>query len=124
MAKTHLSIAELLKTPEWAHLSINQKFWMRSYLECDDPVLAAQMGYPDVALKNIRAFSYKVIKQQRVQAALNRYFNRSKKDIYLAQLERDIKITKGAAKAKLQMRFETLKFGRKSPKKTTKRKKP
>jgi hypothetical protein len=112
MAKTHMSIAEFLKTPEWARLSVNQKFWVRSYLESDDPILAAQMSYPDVALYNIRTFSYKVLGQAKIKAALNRYFNRSERDIYLAGLERDIRRAKGAAKLKLQMRFAELKFGK------------
>jgi hypothetical protein len=118
MAHTHLSLAEFLKTTEWTRLSANQKFWIRSYLDCDDQVLAAQMAYPEVSLKNVRAFSYKVIKQKKIQAALNRYFNRSEKDICLGQLERDIARTSGTTKIKLLLQFAELKFGKPAKKKS------
>jgi hypothetical protein len=123
MNKTHMSTAEFIKTLEWAALSARQKFWLQTYIASDDPILAVQNAYQNVAEKNIRAFSYKIIKQRKIHAALNRYFNRSEKDIYLAQLERDIARTKGAAKIELQLRFAELKFGSKPAQKTTKRKK-
>ena len=101
-----MSIDAFLKTPEWARLSVYQKMWLRSYLASDDLALAAQMAYPGVALEHLRTFSYKVRKQPRVQAALNRYFNRREKDVQLAQITRDIKRAKGSKRERLLQLYD------------------
>jgi hypothetical protein len=114
---THMSTAEFLKTPEFARLSPHQKMWLRSYLDSDNLIFAAYAAYPNVAEEHLRAFSYKVRRQKKIQAAMDRYFNRSKRDIFLDQLERDIKKSKGPAKIELQMRFAELKFGKQAKRK-------
>ncbi len=121
MPKTHMDRTAFEKTTEWQKLSVRQKFWLQTYLASgSDQVLATQCAYA-TAGKSTLTFSYEVIKQRKIQAALNRYFNRSELDICLAQLERDIKRAKGTAKVKLLLQFADLKFG-KSPKKQSRRK--
>jgi hypothetical protein len=117
MTKTHMDGSTFEKTAEWQKLSVRQKYWMQTYLASgNDQVFATQLAY-NTTEKSTRTFSYEVIKQKKIQAALNRYFNRSEKDISLAQLEREIKKAKGTARIKLQMQFAELKFGN-APKKS------
>jgi hypothetical protein len=123
MPKTHMDRSAFEKTAEWQKLSVRQKFWLQTYLASgNDQVFATQLAY-DTTEKSTRTFSYEVIKQKKIQAALNRYFNRSERDIYLAQLDREIKKAKGTARIKLQMQFAELKFGGKPSKKKSKRRK-
>jgi hypothetical protein len=68
---------------------VSQKMWVRTYLASEDPIFAAQSAYPDVALHNVRAFSYKVIKQKKIREALDRYF--LKRGKYDAALNRNQK---------------------------------
>ena len=113
MAKTHMSIAEFLKTPEWARLSVRQQTWLRTYLASDDQILAVQNAYYNVSLKNVRAFSYKIRKQKKIQAALDKYFTKSPRQIFIDRLESQIKRARSGsvAKALLQQALAATQFG-------------
>jgi hypothetical protein len=118
MALRHMSMPEFLKTAEWQRLTARQKFWLETYLASgNDRQLATNCSY-EISGENARTFSYQIVHQKKIQAALNRYFNKSERDIFIEQLERDLKTAKpgSAARAKLQETLAQLKFGAKKSK--------
>jgi hypothetical protein len=122
MALRHLSWPEFVKTVEWHRLSARQKFWLRTYLESgNDRQFATAVAYATSG-ENARTFSYQVIRQKKIQTALNRYFNKSPREIALDQLQADIRASHpgSAARAKLQVLYARM---TRSTKRSKKRKK-
>jgi len=92
---------ELYKTPEWRRLSTQQKFWLRTYLEPgEDQWLATNCAYGITTGESARAFSYKIVKQKKVRAALDRYWNRSLREIFLRDIQADITAAKPGSLAR------------------------
>jgi len=110
--------AEFIRTSEWAQLSVRQKFWLQTYLAGNDRVLATQCAYGTTGPENTRIFSYEVRKHPAIQAALNRYWNRSPREILLRDLQANIKATKpgSMARIKAQALYAKLLAGGKIPK--------
>jgi hypothetical protein len=103
MRVSHLSIEELYKTPEWRRLSVQQKFFVQSYLASgEDQVFATNCAYGITTDESARAFSYKIVKAKKVQAALNRYFCKSPRQILIEQLQADITASKPGGTARVQ----------------------
>jgi hypothetical protein len=117
---------ELYKTPEWRRLSVQQKFWVQSYLAAsggsegssDDQVFATHAAY-NAEGDSARAFSYKIVKAKKVQAALNRYFCKSPRQILIEQLQADITASKpgGTARVEAQKTLAQVITGGKLPSK-------
>jgi hypothetical protein len=108
-----MSMEEFFKTVEWHRLSARQKFWLQTYLESgSDRQLATNCSYESSG-ENARSFSYQIVRQKKIQAALNRYFNKGPREIFLDQLQADIKASKSgsAANAKLRALFAQMAFG-------------
>ncbi len=114
----HLSMAEFEKTGEWARLSPCQRFWLQTYLASNDQTFATQCAYDTTGKESTRIFSYEVRKHRAIQAALNRYFNLSPKDIWIQELHADIKASKpgSLARAKFKATLEQVLADGKSPK--------
>ena len=112
--------AEFEKTVEWARLSIRQKMWVRTYVDSGkkNQVLATICAYETSSGENARLFSYKVVRQKKIQAALNRYWNKGPRELVLEDLQRDIAAAKpkSAVKRKLQAIFARIQLGGKLPK--------
>jgi len=118
-----MSMVEFLKTVEWHRLSARQKLWLQTYLASgNDRQLATNCSY-GTSGENARTFSYQIVRQKKIQAALNRYFNKSAREIFLDQLQADIKASRSgsAARARLLAIKARMAFGVKSPKKKRKR---
>ena len=113
--------AEFEKTVEWSRLSVRQKFWFRSYVESSNRLFATQCAYGTTGKESTRAFSYEVRKHRAIQAALNRYFNLTPRDIFLEGLRADIKASKpgSLARAKFKATLEQVLAGGKLPKRRT-----
>jgi len=56
-------------------------------------VFATTCAYETSSKENTRIFSYELIKQSDIVSALNRYFNLSPRDIFIRELEADLKAT-------------------------------
>jgi hypothetical protein len=126
MASRPMSMPEFFKTAEWHQLSVCQKMWVRTYLESgNDRQLATDCSYETSSAENARTFSYQIIRHKKIQAALNRYFNKGRREIFIEKLESDIKASKpeSAAYVKLQALYASIIFGAKSQKKQKRRKK-
>jgi hypothetical protein len=97
--------AEFEKTVEWARLSVRQKMWLRTYVESGNKnqVLATTCAYGTSSGENARLFSYKVVRQKKIQAAMNRYWNRSPQDIWLQELQAELKTMKSGSAAQLKL---------------------
>ena len=109
----HMSMPELFKTAEWQRMSARQKLFLQSYLESGhDRQFATQAAY-ETEGENARTFSYRVMRQKKIQAALNRYFNKNAREIFLEQLKSDIKASRpgSAARAKMRAMYAQLVFG-------------
>jgi len=108
-----MSMPEFERTVEWQRLSAQQKFWLQTYLESgNDRQFATHAAY-ETSGENARTFSYQVIRQRKIQAALNRYFNKGEREIFLDRLQADIKVSKpgSAARAKLLDLYARTVFG-------------
>jgi len=118
MALRHMSMAEFLKTVEWHRLSARQKFWLQTYLESgNDRNFATTAAYETFG-ENSRTFSYQIVRQKKIQAALNRYFNKGPREMFLDQLQADIKASRpgSAANARLRALYAQAAFGTKNSK--------
>jgi hypothetical protein len=118
MASRHMSLSEFFKTVEWQRLSMPQKFWLRTYLASGNDRLFATHSAYATSGENARTFSYHIVRQKKIQAALNRYFNKSPRELFLDQLQADIKAGKpgSAARARLQVLYARVACGIKSSK--------
>src|SRR2546427_597700 len=98
-----MTFAQLERTPEWRALSPQQRFWLQSYLATNDREFATRAAY-DGSPANARTMAYYVLKNRKVQAVLNRYLNKGAREIFLEQLQADLKKSKpgSVACAKLQ----------------------
>lgn len=122
MAKP-MAMEEFKKTAEWHQLSARQKFWIETYLASgSDRELATNCSYGTTTGESARTFSYQVVRQKKIQAALNRYFNKGAREIFIDQLLADIKRSKpgSAANTRLRALYAQMVFGKKSSKKQKK----
>jgi len=97
--------AEFEKTAEWARLSVRQKMFVQTYVSSGrDQVLATTCAYETSSKENTRIFSYELIKQPDIVQAMNRYYNLSPRDIFIQDIQRDIKASEpgSLARAKFQ----------------------
>src|SRR6266849_6131092 len=94
MRASHMSIDEFYKTPEWHRLTVQQRFFVQSYLASgNDRLFATHCAY-NAEGESARTASYHIMRQKKIRAALNRYWNRSPQDIFLEGLRADIKASK------------------------------
>jgi hypothetical protein len=116
--------AEFEKTVEWVSLSVRQKLWLRTYLESgtNDQLLATNCAYGTTTGESARAFSYKIVKQKKVRAALDRYWNRSLREIFLRDIQADIAAAKpgSLARATFKTTLAQVLAGGKLPKRSKK----
>jgi hypothetical protein len=116
-----MSIDEFYKTPEWHRLSAKQKFFIQSYLASgnNDQVFATNCAYDMATDESARTASYHIMRQKKIQAALNRYWNKGSRELILEDLERDIAAAKpkSAAKRMLQRLYSKVLTGGKLPRK-------
>jgi hypothetical protein len=115
-----MSIDEFYKTPEWHRLSVQQRFFVQSYLASgNDRLFATHCAYNSEG-ESARTASYHIMRQKKIQAALNRYWNRGPRELILEDLERDIVAAKpkSAAKRMLQRLYAKVLAGGKLPKKS------
>jgi hypothetical protein len=115
-------MSEFLRTVEWQRLSTRQKLWLQTYLASgNDRQLATNCSY-ETSRENARTFSYQIVRQKKIQAALGRYFNKGPRELFLQRLQADITASKpgSATKAKLQALYAEMAFGIKSSKKRKK----
>jgi hypothetical protein len=121
MRVSHLSIEELYKTPEWRRLSVQQRFFVQSYLASGmDQVFATNCAYGITTSESARAFSYKIVKAKKVRAALDRYFCKSPRQILIEQMQSDIAEAKPGSTARVQAQKVLAQFltGDKLPKRS------
>jgi hypothetical protein len=117
-----MSIDEFYKTPEWHRLSVQQKFFVQSYLASgNDRLFATHCAY-NAEGESARTVSYHIMRQKKIQAALNRYWNRSLRDIEIQELEADIKASKpgSLARAAFKEMLAQVQAGGKLPKRSKK----
>src|SRR5712691_1748966 len=114
--------AEFEKTAEWARLSVRQQMWIQTYVASNDQVLATTCAYETSSKENTRIFSYELIRKKDIVSALNRYFNRGPRDIFLQELEADIRASEpgSLARVKLQELKAQVLVGGKLPKRSKK----
>ncbi len=118
MRASHMSIDEFYKTPEWHRLTVQQRFFVQSYLASgNDRLFATNCAYGSATDEIARTTSYHIIQRKKIQAALNRYWNRGPRELFLDQLQADIKASKGAARLKLQRLYAKVLTGGKLPSK-------
>jgi hypothetical protein len=119
MRVSHMSIDEFYKTPEWHRLSVKQKFFIQSYLASgnNDQVFATNCAYDMATDESARTASYHIMRQKKIQAALNRYFNKGPRELFLDQLQTDIAASKGVVGLKLRRLYAKVLAGGKLPKK-------
>ena len=118
-----MTLRQLESTPEFRALSAKGKLFVQTYLTSlietgnPDPVFATQVGFQNA---NARTFSYQVLQQKKVQAALRvfRNFGKSRRQIVMQDLQAEIDATKPgtAARKKLLALYANV-FGTKSSKK-------
>ena len=95
-------MAQLERTAEWRALSVQQRFWLASYVQSGkDKTFATNCAY-DVSPSNARTMGYYVLKNRKVQAALARY--KGARQVFLEKLQADLDASKpgSIARAKLQ----------------------
>src|SRR2546425_3203854 len=110
MAARHLSMAQLKRTPEWQALSVQQRFWLESYIESGrDKTFATKCAY-DGPPSHARTMGYYVLKNRKVQAALACY--KGARQVFLERLQADFEKARpgSAAGAKLQALIAELAF--------------
>jgi hypothetical protein len=125
MATKPMDWSEFARTPEFNKLSVRQKLWFRSYVESgSDRLFATRCAYGTAGGESTRVFGYEVIRHPAIIAAMNRYFNLSLRDIFLRELQADIKASKpgSMARAELQAVKAKVLAGGKLPKSTKRRK--
>ena len=117
-----MSMPEFVKSPEWHALSAQQRFWLETYLASGNDKNFATVAAYDSEGESARTFSYQLVRHKKIRAALNRYFNKSARDIFLEQLQADLAVSKpgSAARAKLRATYAAMVFGVKDPKKRKK----
>jgi len=105
MASRPTALEEFFKTVEWQRLSPRQKMWLETYLASGrDQQLATNCSYETSGSENARTFSYQVARQKKIQAALNRYFNKGPREIFLDQVQADIKASRPGSIARARLR--------------------
>lgn len=118
-----ISVVEL--SPEFKRLSVKQAFWLRTYCQtaidlCSfDPVLATKNAYHTQG-ENARTFSYQILRNPKIQAALRVFLNfgKSKRGIFLDDLKAEIASRSGsAARERLLALYAEMAFGMKPKKK-------
>jgi len=111
--------AEFSKTREWAQLSVRQQMFVQTYVASGDSVLATTCAYETSSKENTKIFSYSLIKKSAIVNALNRYYNRGPREIFLQELDSDIRETAvgSPARIKLQELKAQVLLGGKLPKK-------
>jgi hypothetical protein len=76
--KPMMLLVELVQTPEWARLSMQQAFFLKEYLASGaaqgtfDPYAAAQKAYP--AVKHTKVWVARLKSNPRIKAVLHLYF--------------------------------------------------
>lgn len=107
-----MSIEVLSRTAEFQSLSVKQRFWLQTYIASGCPVLATQAAYGNEG-ENARTFSYQLLRSPKIKTALNRYLNRSKREIALDELLAASKPGSGTRKTLLTLHAQVFR----SPKK-------
>lgn len=107
----YMTIEQLSKTPEFRKLSPKQGLFLKTYIQSFldlgefDPKLATRSAYDTSQTEHARIFSYQLLKQKKVQAALRvwRNFGKSKRQIAIDDLETELNATPvgSAARRKL-----------------------
>ena len=124
MAKRFMSLDALSRTPEFKALTIRQALWVQTYvcsirdLGIPDTVFATQSAFGNDG-ENARTFSYQLLRNSRVQAAIRvwRNFGKSKRDILLNDVRADIKASRPGSPARAKLReLEAKLLGTKSTK--------
>ena len=106
-------------------LSIRQQLWLQTYcqglIDCGafDPIFATQAAY-DTEGENARTFSYQLLRNKKIQAALRVWRNagKSARAIFLDELQAEIDASKpnSAARARLLAIKARMAFGVKKQK--------
>jgi hypothetical protein len=66
-------------------------------------VLATTCAYETSSKENTKVFSYSLIKQPDIVQALNRYYNRGPREIFLQELDSDIRETEVGSPARIKL---------------------
>ena len=104
-SKKHLTFAELEQTPQFRKLTIKQQFWLRSYIESGlDGIWATQVVFECTALGSARAYSYEILQNKKIIAALNWYFRRTDSEILLNEVRADIAASRPGSPARAKLR--------------------
>jgi type VI protein secretion system component VasK len=95
--------AEFSKTREWAQLSVRQQMFVQTYVASGDRVLATTCAYETSSKENTKVFSYSLIKKSAIVNALNRYYNRGPREIFIQELDSDIQATEPGSPARIEL---------------------
>jgi hypothetical protein len=109
-----MNLEKFRATKEYLALSVKRRLWLLSFIAGDfDKSLATQMAYQSTG-QNTRTFGYHVLKAKKVKAALARYQNKSKREIFMADLKTELAAAKpgSAARATLVALYGSLMFGK------------
>jgi hypothetical protein len=102
-ATKSMAWAEFSKTREWAQLSVRQQMFVQTYVASGDRVLATTCAYETSSKENTKIFSYSLIKKSAIVNALNRYYQLSPRDIFVRELEADIRETEVGSPARIEL---------------------
>lgn len=118
--KSHMSLRQLEQTAEFQALSVQQRLFLQTYLQSladtgkADALLATQVAFHNHG-ENARTMAYGVLKQKKIIVALRawRNFGKSKRQIFLADLQAEIDASKAgsAARTRLQSLYAETIFG-------------
>lgn len=111
MAKT-MKMAEIIKTPEWARLSAHQKMFLETYLPSNDKNFATCAAY-NAQGESARVLSYKILKERKVIAVLNKFHRKNSRQLFAEQLLADVEASKSGslARARLRALYAHVAFG-------------
>jgi hypothetical protein len=128
-SKKRMSLDALSRTAEFRSLSVRQQLWLQTYcqglIDCGefDPIFATRVAF-DTEGENARTFSYQLLRNKKIQAALQVWRNagKSARAIFLDELQTEIDASKpnSAARARLLVIKARMAFGVKSLKKQKK----
>jgi hypothetical protein len=120
LRRSRMTLRQLEQTAEFQALPVQQKLWLQTFIQSlrdtgkADALLATQVAFHNTG-ENARTLGYKVLRQKKLRAALKvwRNFGRSKREIFLADLQDEIdeSVPGSAARSRLQLLYSQTMLG-------------
>jgi hypothetical protein len=93
---------EFHESREYLALTAKQRVWIDSFIASQDAALATRTAYQSESTSYSKLFTYKMEANSRIQAALNLFFGRSPREVFLQELEKDIRRSPKGSIARIQ----------------------